>query len=446
MAYGLTADGFVPKTIEIIREEINDAMRALFGTSIDVSDGSALGQFIGVFAEREALVWELAEQLYNAQNPDAATGTALDALCALTGTTREAATRSIVALILTGTPATVVPAGNRAANGVGDVFETLADATIGALGAWTASTAYTVGQGVTNASRVYRCTTAGTSAGSGGPTTDATDITDGSAHWRYLGEGTGLDNVTAQAVNTGPTVAVAYDITEIITPVSGWQSVTNLLDAETGTDVETDEDLRLRREDELAAAATSPIDAVRADLLDVDGVDAVTVFMNTTDATDSDGIPPHAIEPLVQGGDDQDIFDQLLASVAAGIVTYGNTTGTAEDSAGVSHAVAFTRPTEKPIYIIINVDVDEDTFPDDGDDQIKAAIVAYGDALPTGRDVRASAISAQSFGVTGVLGVSSCLIGLVDPPMASTTIAIGLRELATYDTSRIVVNVTEVTP
>ena len=54
---------------------------------------------------------------------------------------------------------------------------------------WAASTAYVLNQHVINdSSKVYKCTTAGTSAGSGGPTGTATSgITDGTATWGYVG-------------------------------------------------------------------------------------------------------------------------------------------------------------------------------------------------------------------------------------------------------------------
>lgn len=52
-------------------------------------------------------------------------------------------------------------------------------------GAWTASTAYTVGETVTNGGNSYRVTTAGTSASSGGPTGTTTSITDGTVTWTY---------------------------------------------------------------------------------------------------------------------------------------------------------------------------------------------------------------------------------------------------------------------
>lgn len=53
---------------------------------------------------------------------------------------------------------------------------------------WGASTTYALNQQVINdTGKVYKCTTAGTSAGSGGPTGTSTGITDGSAVWDYVG-------------------------------------------------------------------------------------------------------------------------------------------------------------------------------------------------------------------------------------------------------------------
>lgn len=60
------------------------------------------------------------------------------------------------------------------------------------LDAWVADTEYSVGDQVTNADRAYECITAGESDSVGGPSTTAADITDGAAHWEYLGEGAAL--------------------------------------------------------------------------------------------------------------------------------------------------------------------------------------------------------------------------------------------------------------
>lgn len=53
---------------------------------------------------------------------------------------------------------------------------------------WAASSPWSLNQHCINDSgKVYRCTTAGTSAGSGGPTGTGSGITDGSAVWAYVG-------------------------------------------------------------------------------------------------------------------------------------------------------------------------------------------------------------------------------------------------------------------
>ena len=73
------------------------------------------------------------------------------------------------------------------------------DADLSWVPAWAPTTAYAAGAPfspgdiVTNDSgKFYTCITAGTSAGSGGPTGTGADITDGTAHWQYTrGAGTG---------------------------------------------------------------------------------------------------------------------------------------------------------------------------------------------------------------------------------------------------------------
>ena len=52
--------------------------------------------------------------------------------------------------------------------------------------AWGASTAYAIGDYVTNSGNYYLCTTPGTSASSGGPTTTASAITDNTVVWQYI--------------------------------------------------------------------------------------------------------------------------------------------------------------------------------------------------------------------------------------------------------------------
>jgi uncharacterized phage protein gp47/JayE len=447
MAFALTDEGLTTQTTEEIRAELDADCKSRLGPQVNTTDGAVLGIYNGIMAERFATLQEGVQAVNSSQNPDTATGAALAALAALTGTVPNAATKGTVTLTLTGDPTTVVAEGSVASTiETEDRWETDAEATITALTAWASGTVYALGDRRTNADRAYVCIGAGTSAGSGGPTTDAASISDNTALWRYIGEGTGAIDVAATAEETGPIVATSGSITNIETEVSGWSSVRNLEDADPGTDAETDEDLRVRRESELQAAGTSPQEAIRVDLAEVADVTAVRVFMNVTDTTDGDGVPPHSVEALVAGGTDQAIWDKLLISVAAGIRTHGTESGTSVDSEGVSQTMKFSRPDPIEIYVIANVVKDPDLFPADGEDQIKAAIVAYGLAQTTGKNAVSSALVAQVFAITGVLEVTSLYIGTAPAPGSSATIAISLRELAEYDTSRITVNVSDGTP
>lgn len=446
---GLTSTGFVPATLTEIRTEIENELKAAFGSSIDVADEAPLGQLSAIAAERFALLWELIEAIVTSMDPDKATGTELDAICALTGTVREAAKSSTVTATLTGTAATAVPSGSQASvASTGVKFKTTANTTIAAVTAWAPTTAYVLGDRVNNDTpdRIYQCVTAGTSAGSGGPTGTGTGISDNTVSWDYLGDGDGAVDAAAESVDTGPKVALSRTLTTIETPVSGWSSVINVLDAALGRDIETDAALRVRREDELAAAGTSPVDAIRAALLDVLNVTTVSLFVNNTDVTDGDGVPPHAVEALVQGGTDQAIFDALLTNVAAGIATHGTTSGTATDSEGNSHAMKFTRPTEKEVYIDITLTYDATLYPADGDTQVKSAVATQGNKSAPGKDVVSSAVKAWAFGVAGVLDVSLAEIGLTTSPSSEATIAIAPRDIAKYDTSRITVSSSAATP
>lgn len=450
--YGLTVDGFVPKPLTVIREELNEALRSAFGNSIDLGDRSIFGQIVGILAERYALLWELAEAVNSSQDPDKATGDALEAICTITGTFRPQAEFSVVTLTLTGTPTTVVPADSGVSTtSTGKIFKTREQKTIAALSAWTGTTAYLVGARVTNASRCYECIQAGTSAGSGGPTTTASEITDGGAKWTYLGEGTGAVDVGADSEDTGAITAAARDITTIENDVFGWDSVINLEDADPGRDEAKDEELRLLREEELAKAGSTTVDAIHAALVALDDVVSVHVFVNNSDST-VDGMPPHSVEALVRGPDplpadfDQNMFDALLANVAAGIQTHGNTPGTAVDSQGTSHTMKYSQPTEVEVWAILTIKYEDGIYPADGDAQIKQAIVDFGDAQKTGKDVTSSSLIAQAHKISGVLEVTSCLIGTANPPVSSATIPIALRELATFDTSRITINSSAATP
>jgi uncharacterized phage protein gp47/JayE len=396
--YGLTSTGFVTKPLLTIKSDLEDALKAVFGASIDLAPQSVFGQWVGITAERLSEIWDAAEADYAAFDPDGATDAALDALCAITGTVREPASHSTVTLTLGGDAGTPIPAGSQVSvSTTGVKFETLALATCN-------STPTTV-NGVTV----------------GGSTTGA-----------------------AQAVDTGPLVAAAGSITVIETPVSGWTAVTNAADAVSGQDIETDADLRLRREVELHSAANAALEAIRNAVLDVDNVSECKVFENTTMVTDGDGIPAKSIEVVISGtGTAADIEEAIFSAVAAGIGTYGTVTGTVIDTQGIAHMIKHSTATEIDAYIRATVTYNADDYePATGDDLVAAAILDYGtDHLVMGKDVVPRAVGSGCFAVTGVIDCAievGTMVGTL-VVYSSSTLAVGLREVAVLASARVTV-------
>lgn len=407
---GLTDLGFVPQLIPDVRDEMEADLRATFFRSLPLGDKTLLGHLVAMVSERVGLLWEVGEQSFSAWDRDKATGLQLEVLSLVTGTFKPKATSSTVVESLCGDDGTVVATGSRVSTSAGKIFLTQASGTILLQPTWTATTSYAVGDQVTNSSRCYRCTVAGTSAGSGGPTTTADAIVDGGVTWLYLGEGLGTVDVAMAALDTGPIVAVSDDLTVIMSPASGWNSARNVLDAKPGRNVASDQELRLLAQAELQGSGGTTRDATRAQLLKLTGVISVTIFTNRTDAVDGNGLPPHSFECLVRGGVDQEIVDMIASNQPDGIQTFGGTSGTHTDSEGTDETINFSRPSDVNLYVDITFSYVAKNYPLDGDAGIKLAVVTWGDGLPTDYDAIASAVGAQAFKVNGVFKVSRTLV------------------------------------
>lgn len=475
ITYGVTPQGFVSKSADTIKTELEADLKAgpLGASAGTEPDGSipvrsVAGQLVAMLVDGFAAMWDLLEAVYASFDPAQNTDDAQDAVCAITGTTRNRAIKSTDVVTCTGTPGTVLTTGRVVRVVVsGTRFVSLGPGTIASVAAWAQNTGYTVGQRVTANSRVYQCITSGTSSNSGtGPSTTAADITDGTVHWRFLGAGTGAVDVNYQAEVAGPFAALSGTLTDIATPVAGWQGAINLLDATVGATLEGNTPLRLRRESEIKAAGNTTADGIKARLLQLGQgttlpVTACTVFQNEDIVPNGDGLPAKSVEVLVEratSDPDPAIALAVFNAVAAGIQTFGTVNTTIQDSAGNTQPVAYSRPTPVPIWIRLDITYDPLTFPTDtaaGAASIKAAVALFGGSYVTGLDVRSQVIAAAAefapvtaggSPVQGILEVTLCYIGLVNPPVSPATIPITKRQRATFDTARITVNLTPGTP
>lgn len=387
MAFGLSDTGFLRKRLEDILADKNAAVTDVFGPDINLTPQSPDGQINGTLSESDADLWELAEAVYNAFNPSAATGNALSALVQINGITRAAATPSSVSLDLTGTNTTVIPAGSLVSTASGLQYATDAEATIAA----------------------------------------------------------GVAVVGATAVVPGATVSLTGTITTIVNPIVGWATVNNPSDATVGTDEETDAALRIRRAQSVAFASQALFESLFSAVAQLEGVIQTVVLENDTNATDGNGQPAHSVQVLVEGGDDDEIGEAIFNEKCVGITTVGSTTIAVIDNIGGSHDINFQRPTIVPIYVIVNLTTDG-TYPGNGDDLITQAIIdfsegqlAAGQRQGIGDDVINSRLYTPINSIPGHT-IDSLFIGIAPAPASSADLVIDFDELAQFLSGNIIVN------
>lgn len=387
--YGISTTGFSRKRLDILLEELNTEVKTIFGDNFNVSPESPDGQINGVISESNAALWELAEEAYNASNPNAATGVGLSNLVQINGITRRPATFTKATLTLVGTNGTVIPAGSLVSTAdTKSIFATDTEATI------------PVGLSI---------------------------------------------DVEASATTAGPISALASTITVIDTPVTGWSSVTNAIDAEEGLYEETDVELRARRNKSVARDASSIIDAIFAEVLAVEGVTQLTVLENDTAIVDANGLDPYSVNVIALGGADADIAKAIFNKKTLGAPSFGTTTVQVADSQGTDHPIKFSRPVEVDIYVIVNLTAFAN-YPSDGDAQIKQAIVDYtigelvdGRGFNLGENVIHSELYTPVNTIAGHT-VDSLFIKITDPADATADITIADTEISVFTLANITVN------
>lgn len=341
IVYGLTPLGFVPKQLAVIKTEIEESLRSEFGESLNLLPESVFGQLVGIYAAREALIWQLAEAVYDSQYPSGAEGTSVDNILALTNLKRLPATPTITApitesvpgLLLFGTPATLIPAGSLISVFGQPTFQFSLDTDVTILASVdaiqgiffssipdsgnfkikigllttadiafnaTAADVQTAIRLLTGYGDVTVSGTFGTSftvnfVGSSGAqaqplidTADNTLLTIATAvNIKATMNQTGAPAQgigSATCTQTGPIPAPANTLTVIDTPVSGWASVNNPLDAIPGTNLETDTEAMDRRKRLLESQGNGPLQSIVQKVLLLPNVEQAIGFENRNDA------------------------------------------------------------------------------------------------------------------------------------------------------------------
>lgn len=382
----IDANGVSAPSFADILSYLQAQYRAIFGDDVYLGNDSQDGQFLGIVAKaihdsNSALV-----AAYNSFSPATGQGNGLSNNVKINGLARLVASNSTVDVTLVGVAGTTINNGV-----VGDVNKNR----------WNLPASVTIPSG-------------------------------------------GSITVTATAQDLGAIAAGIGDVSNILTPTYGWQTVTNATAASTGNPVETDAALRVRQAASVAIPSTTVISGIAGAVRSITGVTQVAAYENDTSSTDSNGLPAHSISLVVQGGDSVAIAQTILNKKTVGAYTYGTTSETLTDSAGVTNTIRFYRPSVSNVKVGISLHALAGyTTPIAS--EIKAAVAAYINSLPIGSPVMISRlyVPAQLNGGADALTfeITAVQVALVGGTLGSTDITVGFNGLAQCDPANVTITV-----
>ena len=477
LTYGLNSGGFVRMRLPEIRQLILADLKVRTGYDFDDSPNSFTGQLIAVFAERLAAAWELAELAYLSAYPATAQGISMDLAVSYAGVQRLAPARSRANVYVLGQPGAVAPAGTVVqATAVSDQSDTpprfflqydVTCTKLKAVGAqlvvptpvqaganfWVEISGVRYNYVTLNGQTTDQVATAiGGLLGNIAVITNSTiTIFNPTEFVLDYSNNFQVNYVSSLGVvlseDYGAIPADQRIIRKLINPPDGIIDIYNPFPATLGQALESDAELRLRYQTgvyQLGAATTPSIDAnIRQN---IKGVKSVKLLVNETDATNGNGLPPHSIELIVDGGDNQEIFNEIHRVKAAGITSYGNTAGTVKSADGFLNPVNFSRPENIWVWLRVSYTTNpEESIPGDLAGQIIAAILAEGNAWLPGQDVIMQRLQAAPFKVTTAITRLTVTGAVTLPNAAAPTVysandfGINPRQRAVFDASRIVI-------
>lgn len=375
----------VPDTSNLLAETQTE-FKNVFGADLVVTPDTPQGVLIAALTLVKTQLVNNNAALANQINPNIAGGVFLDAIMALTGMQRTAATRTTVENVtLTGAPGTIISQNSQAKTAAQDLFFL----------------------------------------------TGAVTLDSG-------GNGTG----TFASVEYGAIPCGAGDLDTIVTNVLGWETVTNPNAGVLGTSTQSDQAARALRLNTLAFQGVALAEAITSALYAVEGVKSLSFRENTAATTQTiDGISmvAHSVYACIDGGTDLDIAAALLENKSSGAAWNGGTTvNVVEPASGQTYAVKFDRPDQ----IVIRVKV---TTTNGATDNIKNAVMQYVNGeLPglagfiIGADVSPFELMSGIVLLYPSYYISKIELSLDSPISYSTNpIAIGINEIAVTDESRI---------
>nr|WP_079972854.1 DUF1073 domain-containing protein [Salmonella enterica] len=190
----------------------------------------------------------------------------------------------------------------------------------------------------------------------------------------------------------------------------------------------------------------TPFEGVDGAIANIAGVTRHKLYENDTGKTDGNGLPPHSISAIVDGGDVTEIARTIRGNKGQGVRTWGKTSVTVPDKYGNPHIISFSRPTDVPVYGKITLKVFAGYTSQIGV-QIQQAVADYINRLMIGDQVLLSRIySPANLGVVSggnarYYDIQELLIGKSPEAVAAANINIAYDESASCKPENIIITV-----
>lgn len=394
--YGLTEAGFGLPSMTDLNEETKNTFKTVFGDNFNTDTNSIADKLISILNEREHQLYELMASVYSAQTMQGAEGIYLDDLLGKRGIYRLGKTRSTGSVVMTvdeTVPYNMVYSSStydidggsyQLSNDVQVAGNIIAHKFVGSrmpLGNYRFEIQNTTDS--SNQVLVLPLTS------QSGPallsffsniktfiventiqSNQDRILIDSAEGTLYIGYDTdktliGLSSrvdfrssplagdktvlMDVRSVEAGYIAREAHSIRSISPTPSGFVAIDNLVAFTDGSDVESDNEYRLRAASTLTASGKATRPAILSALLNgVEGIEKVKIFNNNTDSENAQGIPKYQFMVVCYGGSTEQISQVLYDTIALSNNTYGTTFHDIDTEDGqverIWHSKAVARP------------------------------------------------------------------------------------------------------
>lgn len=298
-------NGLVIQSLAEIKSDLVEVWRYCYGTDINLEQNSTDGQFLNILAQEKKDTLDLIAQIVANLDPDTAIEVAQDILYKLNGLERKQYTYSYCLINVTTTQAVTLQG-----------LDSNVDDPDG--------TGYTVSD--SNGNRWILAETR--------------EVTEA---------GTYLFNF--RAADLGSVTALTNTVNQMETVLRGVSAVNNPANNYiTGNTGESSSEYRTRRMRSMAVPSQSFEESVESQLLALTGVFDCKVYNNKTDV-EVDGIPPHAVWVIVEGGLEGEIGRVIYNNLPPGIPMKGNTSVLVSKVNGDVQQILYGTATPVNLYV-----------------------------------------------------------------------------------------------